>query len=200
MSSQPGSSNPPSDPNPDGRRQDDGDVRSPKPVGRDVTVDQSGNRGGTNAFALRDIIFNPSKISWWVKAPVIIGLLTLLLAAVVAKDEILNLFDSAAHRPPAAYATIVNTGQDGATFAYPGPDNSEGSKVANGGWREGQRVGILCQVTNGRPISDPAYPGGAVTSTVWDRVQSTGGPMYIPDIYTNLPKGDDHPPNGIPAC
>jgi hypothetical protein len=164
-------------------------------------IDQSGNTGGVNVVGstFRDLVMHPNKVSWWVKAPVIIGLLALIVSLIVGWEQIARFFDPLERQPPAATATIVNTGVEGATLAYPGPDDSPGSKVSSGGFREGQSVEIICQVPDGRLISDDAYPGGPASSSVWDRVQSTGAPLYVPDIYTDLPKGEV-PPVGVPIC
>jgi hypothetical protein len=102
---------------------------------------------------------------------------------------------------PTAIAQIVNTGADGFVYAYAGPDDSEESTKSNGTWPEGESVTIVCQERAGRIISDPAYPGGPVSSPVWNRIASPGPPTFIPDIYTNLPKAtDDKPPAGLPTC
>jgi hypothetical protein len=102
-------------------------------------------------------------------------------------------------KTPVATAKIVNTKPEGYLFAYPGPDNSDQSKKPNGTWKEGQTVTVVCQERHGRPISAPPYPGHPTTSTVWNRIQWPHE-MWVPDIYTDLPKTTDKPPAGLPTC
>jgi hypothetical protein len=100
---------------------------------------------------------------------------------------------------PVATAKIVNTKPEGYLYAYPGPDNSDQSKRPNGTWKEGQTVTVVCQERHGRPISAPPYRGHPTTSTVWNRIQWPHE-MWVPDIFTDLPKTTDKPPRGLPTC
>jgi hypothetical protein len=93
---------------PDRRASDQGKAHSPgSQSGALFNFHQTtGDGGGKNT--IKKIVYNAEgKVSGWVKGGVVLTALGLLLAAFVNKDKIAYLFDDNAHRPPSAYAVIV---------------------------------------------------------------------------------------------
>jgi hypothetical protein len=97
-------------------------------------------------------------------------------------------------------ATIVNTHDDqtGASpgvFTYPSADSNAGRL---NGPAEGEVVRVVCQIRDGRLVTDTPYNGRQTSSRVWDRLESS---RFISDIYTTLPKTPGpNPPSGLPLC
>lgn len=83
-------------------------------------------------------------------------------------------------------ALIANTGADGIVLGYRGFSTAQGDREGNTQWPEGEQVRVLCQVVDGRAVTDNEYPGGPRTSTVWNKL-SYGEDTWIPDMYTDSP-------------
>jgi len=172
----------------------------------------SGGEGSTILNTVTAAAPSDSTMRRWVKAGVIITALGVLIAALAylgiqvwpgggttQSRSGRGLAPGASTKTPVATAKIVNTQPEGYLFAYPGPDSADRSKKANGTWKEGDTVTVVCQERHGRPISAPPYPGHPTTSTVWDRIEWPFE-MWVPDIFTDLAKTADKPPAGLPTC
>lgn len=105
---------------------------------------------------------------------------------------------------PTMKARIVHTqdtsGVPVGVIWYSGPDSSAQSKEPRGSWKEGDTVIVVCQERHGRLIRDAPWPGRAPQTTVWNRLQWPV-PMWIPDLYTDLPnKTGAKPPGNLKTC
>lgn len=92
---------------------------------------------------------------------------------------------------------MVNTwnGHQFIGVPVPRPDTNLGRINGPG---EGDVVQIVCQVRDGRLVTDQLINDKQESSKVWDRV--TDG-YYISDLYTDLPKvTGSKPPPGVPTC
>lgn len=77
---------------------------------------------------------------------------------------------------------------------FPSPNSSDG-KVDGPG--ESQTVVVVCQVLDGRRVTDTEYRDRPTSSTRWDQLANG---LFISDIYTNLPKPEGQPAPGLPEC
>lgn len=124
------------------------------------------------------------------------------IATYASNDEPSASSVTAAPKPPGLAAPssgwrvrVINTDGPG-VFKFEQPTNRSGKRYGPG---EGELVDVQCQVRDGQPLSDPTpAPGQPSNWPVWNKL-SDG--LFIPDLYTDLPKDPGPtPPNGIPVC
>lgn len=96
-------------------------------------------------------------------------------------------------------AVIQNTWDSGSqslvgVYKYPRADSNEGRVNGPG---EGAAIQVVCQVLDGRLVTDTPYKDRPTSSTVWNRLADG---YYVSDIYTSLPKQPGQLAPGVPAC
>jgi len=95
-------------------------------------------------------------------------------------------------RGGAVAARTANTQGEG-VYAYTGPDG----RCRSGFLGEQSRISVVCQVLHGKDITD-TYRNAVRRWAVWDKLSSGA---YVPDLYTDLPKGNTPTlVDGLPAC